>query len=154
MVIPPAQAHFGISFACLAYLTGGLRLVDPNFSPTETNNQVARGLHSVVRYAYDNWLHHLQFCLENSDEMTSGHLNILLAQAEKLYHRNPQLQRPVQSPNHASQLAIAFQHVELVKQPYVAQFLQQALTFHQTVEKKAFRSGIGKHRRFSTRFNK
>ncbi|KAL3453193.1 hypothetical protein BJX65DRAFT_116909 [Aspergillus insuetus] len=141
-IVPPGQAHFGISFACLAYLTGGLSLVNPNISPPETNNQVARGLHSVVCYAYDNWLHHFQFCLENSDALNSGHLTILLAQAQKLYHRNRQLQQPMQPPNRSLPLANPFQHAELVKLPLIAQFLQQALNFYQTAEKKVFTSGI------------
>jgi hypothetical protein len=144
-IVPPGQAHFGLSFACLAYLTIGLSLVDPNIPPPETNNQVARGLHSVVCYAYDNWLHHFQFCLENSDELNSGNLTILLAQVQKLYHRNCQLQPPMQPSTRSSPLANPFQHAELVRLPSIAQFLQQALGFYQTAEKKAFTSGTGKH---------
>ncbi|KAJ0423595.1 hypothetical protein BJY00DRAFT_36019 [Aspergillus carlsbadensis] len=74
--------------------------------------------------------------------MASGHLEILLAQAQKLYHRNRELQQPMQPPAHPSPLANPFQHNELVKLPSVAQFLQQTLSFSQTVEKKAFTSGI------------
>ncbi|KAL2852553.1 hypothetical protein BJX68DRAFT_53445 [Aspergillus pseudodeflectus] len=145
-VVPPAHAHFGISFACLAYLTGGLSLVDPNESPAETNNRVASGLHSVIRYAYDNWLDHFQFCLENSDKLTSGHLDILLAQIQKLYHRHCQLQNPAQPVTHVSACTNPFQHAELVKLPLIAQFLQQALSFYQTVEKKTFTSGVEANR--------
>jgi hypothetical protein len=122
-----------------------LSLVDPNIPPLETNNQVARGLHSVVCYAHDYWLHHFQFCLEKSDELPSGHLTILLAQAQKLYQKNRQLQQPMQPQTRSLPLANPFQHTELVRLLLIAQFLQQALGFYQTAAKEAFTSGIGKH---------
>ncbi|KAL2802256.1 hypothetical protein BJX63DRAFT_438048 [Aspergillus granulosus] len=140
-LVPPAQAHFGISFACLAYLTGGLNLVDPTVPVAEMNNQVARGLHSVCRYTYDNWLHHFQYCLDNSDKLTGGQLNILLAQFQKLHHRLRGLRPSADQPTEVHPLSDIFQHAELVKRPFVAQFLQESSDFHQTMEKKSFPTG-------------
>ena len=120
-----------------------MNLIDPKISIEDRNNQVARGFHIICYYAYENWLHHLQFCLKNSTELVDEQLNMLLAQIQRLHGRQCELRPPVTRGSEACQFSQTLHHSELTGLPLLGQFLQDSLEFRQKIGNEVFTRGAG-----------
>jgi hypothetical protein len=72
-ILSPLQAHYDISFACVAYLVSSVDLIDSSHYPIKPLLRVVEGFHSLQLYANAFWPEHvLEFALLYSAIGTIG----------------------------------------------------------------------------------
>ncbi|GIJ89554.1 DNA-directed RNA polymerase II subunit RPB1 [Aspergillus pseudoviridinutans] len=142
----PIQAHFNISFACLAYLTKGMDLLDPDIDSEQNVSEVARGFHGLCWYAHEHWLYHLLACLDEPESITADESALILRQADEFYRKDSRLQTrhsqvQLAEPSHIPKISLDGFHCPLLADsPDLADFIQNSCMFRKTVKDQQFSS--------------
>ncbi|KAL9065694.1 MAG: hypothetical protein Q9157_007389 [Trypethelium eluteriae] len=87
----PLESHCDISFACMATLSSGLDLVDPESTEQSRLRRIVSGVHGLIPYAIENWIEHLFLYASTGgafeqDRALFLHLSSFLSKHNNLLH--------------------------------------------------------------------